>query len=179
MDGELVNKTRTAIRRVTISQFNYRGKTQTARIETGENIIHDNVEALQTYGFATMPPKNGAMGIALSVGGDEGDPVILPVCNPANRLGGLNEGDSALYNSGGDQIILHANGTLEIQIGSSAVLSCPDGLTISTKKMFVDAEMLECSGEIKDKNGTMQEMRDQYNRHGHPRAPNPPTVLMD
>jgi len=147
--------------------------------ETAEGIVHDKVEVLQPYGFATMPPEDGASGIALSVGADEGDPVILPVANSSKRMGNLNAGDTALYNAGGDQIILRANGTLEIKIGGAATLELPDGLTIETPKMKVVADMLECTGEIKDHTGTMQQMRNQYNAHGHPDASPQPGPQMD
>lgn len=179
MDDETASKTRTMIRRVVIKNFDDSGQTQTASVETAENIVHDKVEILQPYGFATNPPEDGALGIALSVGGDEGDQVILPVSNPANRMGGLAAGDSALYNAGGDQVILRADGTLEIKVGGNATLEIPSGITIKTSKMLVDAEMLECTGDIKDKNGTMQSMRDQYNGHGHPDASPPPSPKME
>ena len=179
MDDETANKTRTMIRRVVIKNFDDSGQTQTATIESAENIIHDHVEILQPYGFATLPPADGAIGIALSVGGDEGDPVVLPVANPANRMGRLDPGDAALYNAGGDQVILRANGTLEIKMGGAATLEIPDGVTIKTTKLLVDAEMLECTGDIKDKNGTMQAIRDQYNGHGHPDASPPPSPKME
>lgn len=178
MDEETAGKTRGMIRRVVIKNFNDAGQTQTASIETGEGIVHDQVEILQTYGFATMPPEDGASGIALSIGGDEGDPVLLPVANSSKRMGNLKAGDTALYNGGGDHIVLRSNGTLEIKIGGDATLELPGGLTIETPNMLVKADMLECTGDIKDKNGTMQEMRDQYNGHGHPDASSPPGPLM-
>lgn len=177
MDEETAAKTRTMIRRVVISNFDDRGPSQTVRIESGAGIIRDQVEVLQPYGFATLPPEDGATGIVLAVGGDEGDPVVLPVTNAANRLGGLASGDTALYNQGGDKIVLRASGTLEIKIGSDAVLELPAGLTIKTSSMVVEAELLKCTGDIADKYGTMNKIREDYNQHSHGDSP-PPSPKM-
>ena len=38
---------------------------------------------------------------------------------------------------------------------------------------------ITCTGDVSDANGTMQEMRDQYNAHGHPDASPPPSPAME
>lgn len=105
MDSETAGKVRGQIRRVIIKNVNDKSGTQTAGIQVAKGIWRDNVEILQPFGIAGSVPADGAVGIALAVGGDEGDMVVLPLTNPSKRFGGTNAGDSGLYTSGGDYII--------------------------------------------------------------------------
>jgi len=178
MDEETAGKLRGLIRRVVIRNINDNGMTQTASAEVTDGIWRDNVEIAQIYGLNSHTPEDGALGIMLANGGDEGDPVILPLGNPSNRMGGLAAGDVALYNKGGDRIVLMADGTLDINIGGEAVLVIPGGMVIETPKVHITGD-LEVDGEVRDHTGTMQKMRDQYNQHGHIGAAPPPGPLMD
>lgn len=202
MDEETAGKIRGSIRRVVIKNVNDAGATQTVSAQIGEGIWHENVEVLQPYGIASSVPADGAVGVALAVGGDEGDLVVLPLSNPSTRFGKLNSGDSGLYNNGGDYIILRAGGTLEIAIGGEAVLELPGGLTINTPQahfkgdVIVDgvvkaegsietggmvkaSQGIKSDGDVADQAGSMQGMRDQYNEHGHPDASPPPNPPME
>jgi len=178
MDEETAGKTRGAIRRVTIRNVKDTGQTQTASAEVAAGIWRDNVEVMGMYGISSSVPEDGALAIMLSVGGDEGDPVLLPLGNPSNRMGGLAQGDVLIHTSGGDKIHLKADGNLDINLGSAAVLSVPGGVTIDTPKVHITGD-LEVDGEVRDHTGTMQKMRDQYNAHGHPDASPPPGPAMD
>jgi len=177
MDEETAGKTRGAIRRVVIRNVNDNGMTQTASAEVAAGIWRDNVEVMGMYGISSSVPEDGALAIMLSVGGDEGDPVLLPVGNPSTRMGGLKAGDVALYTKGGDKIVLMADGTLDINIGGEAVLVIPGGMMIETPTVHITGD-LEVDGEVRDHTGTMQKMRDQYNAHGHPDASPPPGPAM-
>lgn len=190
MDEETAGKLRGAIRRVVIRNVNDAGATQTAAAQIGENIWHDSVEILQPYGVASSVPEDGAVGIALAIGADEGDLALLPLSNPSARFGGLAAGDVALYNNGGDYIMLRAGGTLEIAIGGMATLELPAGVKINTPLAHFTGDVqidgaiksaggIRSDGDVADRRGSMQQMRDQYNDHGHNNAPPPPGPKMD
>jgi len=178
MDEETAGKLRGLIRRVVIRNVQDGGMTQTASAEVADGIWRDNVEIMQPYGFSSFVPEDGSLGLLIATGADESDPVLLPVGNPSNRMGGLNAGDVELYTKGGDRIVLLADGTLDINIGGEAVLVIPGGMTIETPKVHITGD-LEVDGEVRDHTGTMQKMRDQYNAHGHIGAAPPPSPTMD
>lgn len=119
MTKEVFDKLRGMARRVTVKDIKDDGETQTASIEVADGIWRAEVEILQQYGVSSSAPEDGAVGIALALGGDEGDIVLLPIANPSSRMGGLNKGDVGFYNKFGDRIIIRAAGGIEIQAAAS------------------------------------------------------------
>lgn len=75
--------------------------------------------------------------------------------------------------------------TIGVQIkkddGSVSITIKDDGdiEMISPTKVFVDAPLLECSGDVKDSNGTLDELRQFYNEHKHIGNLGSPTSLSD
>lgn len=122
MDHETASKVRGIVRRVVLKNINDDGETQTASVEVAPGVWRDKVEIMQSYGLATSAPEDGALALAVAVGGNEDDIVILPVGNPSARMGGLKPGETALYNQHGDGILVGADGTISIQAGTSIVL---------------------------------------------------------
>lgn len=186
MDSETAGKMRGMIRRVIIRNLNDKGGTQTADVQIAAGVWHKGVEVLQPFGLAGSVPEDGAVGLALCVGGDAGDMVLLPLANPHSRFGNTAPGESCLYTSGGDYILLKADGTLEVAIGASATLELPAGMVIKTPSVKIEGGALEvdkdiiCHGSIKadgdvsDKKGSMDKMRATYNSHSHPANGAPP-----
>lgn len=119
MDSETAGKMRGMIRRATLKNIKDDGQTQTASVEIAEGVWRDDVEILQPYGFASHVPVDGALGVVLAVGADEGDIVVLPVSNPSKRLGKLSEGEVGAYNQHGDRITISEDGTIELQAGAA------------------------------------------------------------
>lgn len=117
--SEIVNKMRGLIRRVTVKDIKDDGQMQTASAEVAEGVWRDDLEIMQPYGFLSFPDDDGAVGVALAIGGDEGDMVILPLANPSQRMGGLGKGDVGLSNKFGDRIIIRAGGGIEVQAATS------------------------------------------------------------
>ncbi len=70
---------------------------------------------MQPYGLATSAPEDGALAVAVAIGGNEDDIVLLPVGNPSARMGGLKPGEAALYNQHGDGILVGADGTISVR----------------------------------------------------------------
>lgn len=177
-DDEPTNVMRSMIRRVPLKNIKDDGETQTASVEVAEGIWRDDVEIMQPYGYASHVPEDGALGIVLAVGGDEGDLVVMPVANPSKRMGGLKANEVGFYNAHGDKAVMTAGGSLDIQTGATVNITTDTGVTITATVTKVVGD-LECTGEVSDHTGTMQKMRDQYNDHSHPDAPAPPTPLQN
>lgn len=138
--NEIVNKMRGLIRRVTVKDIKDDGQMQTASAEVAEGVWRDDLEVMLPYGFLSVPDDDGAVGVALAVGGDEGDMVILPLANPSQRIGGLSKGDVGIGNKFGDRLIIKASGGMEAQAASSITFKV-GGVT-----MTLDADGLSISG---------------------------------
>ena len=123
MDKETADKMRGMIRRVTLKNTDDGGETQRTSIETAEGIWHEDVEVLQPYGFAGHTPENGALGLMIALGGDQGDVVVLPVGNPSKRMGDLPAGAAGVYNEHGDSILVLPDGTISVKAAGSVVFS--------------------------------------------------------
>jgi len=173
----MTDTNRGMIRRATLKNVKDDGALQTASVEVADGVWRHNVEVMQPYGFAAHVPVDGALAIVLAVGGDEGDLVVLPVANPSARMGGLKENEVGLYNAGGDRMVLKADGTLDIKTGAQITITTDAGVFITAQILKVTGD-IEATGDVTDKNGSMQEMRDKYNGHGHPGGP-PPSPQMD
>lgn len=172
---DLHNKVRGMARRVTMKNVKDDGKTQTASIEVADGVWRDDVEVMQPYGFASHV-GDGALAIALALGGDEGDTVLLPVANPSSRMGKLAENEVGLYNSSGDKFVLGAGGEMTIKSGQQITIKTDTGVIITAQILKVNGD-IEATGSVKDHAGTMQEMRDKYNAHKHSGGPLPDPLM--
>lgn len=137
MDKDTADKLRGMIRRVTLKNVRDDGETQRASVEVADGIWRDDVEIHQPYGQAGVVPADGALAIALAVGGDEGDMIVLPVGNPSKRMGGLPAGAAGAYNEHGDHVLLMPDGTISIQAGGSVAVSV-GGVTFTISAGGVD-----------------------------------------
>ena len=137
MDHETASKVRGIVRRVVLKNINDDGETQTASVEVAPGIWRDKVEIMQPYGLATSAPEDGALALAVAIGGNEDDIVILPVGNPSARMGGLKPGEAALYNQHGDGILVGSDGTISIKAGAATVIEV-EGVTVTISASGVD-----------------------------------------
>jgi phage baseplate assembly protein V len=172
MDEETAGKLRGMVRLSTLKNVKDDGQMQTASIEVADGIWRDDVEIHHPYGFAAYVPADGALGIVLAIGGDEGNLAILPVGNPSKRMGKLSEGDAGMYNQHGDKFIMTNGGVVNFEVGAEINIKAPGNVNITCKVLAVTGD-ITATGDISDKNGSMQEMRDDYNQHGHPDGPDP------
>jgi phage baseplate assembly protein V len=178
MDKETADKVRGMVRRVTLKNVKDDGETQTASVEVADGIWRDDVEISQPYGFASHVPEDGALAMVFAVGGDEGDLVVMPIGNPSKRMGGLKSGEVGMYNEHGDKAVMTAGGSFDIKTGANVTIKTDAGVFITCVVVAVTGD-ITATGDISDRNGSMQEIRDTYNSHGHPEAPSPPAPLMD
>lgn len=137
--SEVLNKLRGLIRRVTVKDIKDDGQMQTASAEVAEGIFREGLEVMLPYGLISVPDDDGAIGVALSIGGDEGDMVILPLANPSQRMGGLSKGDVGLANKFGDRIIAKASGGIDVQAATSVKITVGGvSFTISDAGVAID-----------------------------------------
>ncbi|WP_018701394.1 phage baseplate assembly protein [Amorphus coralli] len=139
MDQDTAGKLRGMMRRCTIRSVRDDGEMQTCSVEVAAGVWRDEVEVIMPYGFAAHVPPDGALGIVLTIGGDEGDLIVLPIANPSNRMGGLQEGEVGLYNKHGDKLVLTAGGDLDIKTGASVTVTSPAGVSVEGDALSLKA----------------------------------------
>ncbi|MDD9910179.1 MAG: phage baseplate assembly protein [Ahrensia sp.] len=127
MDEETAGKMRSLIRRANLKNFKDDGETQTCSVEVAEGIWRDDVEVAQPYGSVGQVPEDGAIGIVVSIGADEGDLVVLSVANPSVRMGAAREGDVGLVNRHGDRMTISDGGVLDAQSAVSMTFTTASG----------------------------------------------------
>ena len=116
IDRETANILRGMITVGVISNVRDDGETQTATIEWADGIVRDDVEVLQPFGFGSVPDEDGAIALAIGIGGDQGHVVVLPIGNPSGRVGGLAPGEAGLYaRQGGARVHLKNDGSAEVE----------------------------------------------------------------
>lgn len=139
MSKELYDTLRGMVRRVTLRNIKDNGATQTASIEVADGVWRDDVEIQQPYGMASHPPEDGAMAIAIALGGDQSDMTIISISNPSKRMGKLPAGASGPYNEHGDQVLVMPDGTvkvraaaaLDVKVGGVTFRVSPAGVDIT------------------------------------------------
>lgn len=163
MDKETADITRGIARRTTLKNINDDGEMQTASVEVGDGIFRDNVEVLQPFGSISHSDDDGALGIVLALGGDQGDLVILPIGNPSKRTGKTPKGTVGNANANGDQVVIYPDGRVVIKGATSitaGVGACT--LTITDGEFAFAGGVITHDGVVIDKT------------HGHVSAPDGP-----
>ena len=154
------------------------GEVQTIVVETHDGVVRSDVEVLAPFGISSVPPE-GAIAVLLALGGDQGDMVALPLPCPSARFGGLAAGETVVHDAAGNRlhfrngglVEVHASTSMAVKVGGTELLVEASGVTITGD--------LVVTGQVSDANGSMQEMRDRYNAHGHPGAAGAPSPSMD
>lgn len=115
MDREAAHVDRGIVLRAVVRATNDNGPTQTGDVTVLADVDRSGVEVLQPFGFASRP-RAGSLAVVLAVGADQGDLVMLPISDPADRFGGLEEGEACLYTADGSRFHLKADGTADLQM---------------------------------------------------------------
>ena len=163
--------------------------------------LQDN-ELVQHYGF-TSAPLAGTQLIVLPIGGKTAHGIIIATEHTQYRLKGLKNGEVALYDDQGQQIVLTRQGIvirgagLPITITNTPSVTMQTPLVHMTGNLTVDGDIsnngnistqgnsavqgnasiqgnLVAQGDIKDHGGkSMAGMRTAYNSHHHGTSPTP------
>lgn len=110
---EIAHTIRGLVSRAVVRSTNDGGEMQTADVTTHHKTDRNGIEIVQPFGVASRPRSGGLM-VVMAVGGDQGDLVGLPIGLPEDRLGGLEEGETAIYAADGSRIHIKADGTVDL-----------------------------------------------------------------
>lgn len=112
--------------RATVENSDDTGSVQKVQISALQDEVLDDVERYGAYGFASRP-KPGAAAIALFLGGNRNNGVVIATEDATCRKKGLQPGEVALYTDEGDEIYFQRGHNIAIANNSGAAIN----LTIS------------------------------------------------
>ena len=163
----LARRIRMTAARAVISLVNDATKLQKMQVKLLAGEVADRVDRFQQYGFTSVPHV-GAEGVFLSLNGSRDQGVVICVDDRRYRLSGLEGGEVALYTDEGDSIVLARGNVIRVNAGVRVEVNAP---------LATFSGSVAVAGNVSDANGSMQEMRDLYNGHGHPDG-TPPSPQM-
>lgn len=108
---EIAHALRGIVGRGVVTASSDGGESQTVDAKAYAGIDRAGVEVIQPFGVSSRSPAGGVV-ILLAVGADQGDLVALPVGSPGLRMGGLEEGETVIYNAKGDRVHLKKDGAI-------------------------------------------------------------------
>jgi phage baseplate assembly protein V len=133
------------------------GKTAKAKISILDSETYDGIEMPHQFGRQSNPPV-GSEVLVFFYGGNRDHGSIIATFNKEHSVTDLAEGESVQFDMSGTKILCKADGSVHIS---------PSGGTV-----YVNGHLV-ASGNVSDLNGSMQEMRDDYNPHTHGGGPAP------
>lgn len=148
----IVSRLQMMITKVIVDSVQDSKNIQLVKISGLEGEVMDNVERLQNYGFTSNPPKDSE-GLIVCIGGNKDHPVLIAVDNGTSRKMGLSTGEVAFYQANGSFVILKNNGDIQLVPKSGKIDIVGD--TVS-------------SGDVIDKNGSLDDLRTQFNSFADP-----------
>ncbi|PCJ13816.1 MAG: phage baseplate protein [Gammaproteobacteria bacterium] len=117
-----------------------------------------NLERMQNYGFTGVPLVTSES-VVLFPNGSRDHGIIVAVDDRRYRLRGLEGGEVAIYTDEGDYIILKRGNNIEMNTKTFKVNA--------SEKIELNSPVVEASGTVADRSGTMDQMRGVYNLHSH------------
>lgn len=159
----VANRVRLMVARAVVQLVLDSGKLQVVQVQLRAGEVRD-AERFQTYGHTSVPFP-GAEAIAVAVGGSTDHMVVIALDDRRHRPAGLQPGESTLYDDQGQMVYITRDGIVVDGAGKQVTFK-------NTPKVRMETNMLECTGEIKDKcdtpeGKTMSGMRTVYNGHTH------------
>lgn len=142
--------------RAVLRAVNDGSKLQTVQLSGLKGEVLDGLERFQQYGF-TGHPHPEAEAVLLALGGNRNHSVVIAVDDRRYRLKDMGQGDVALYSSGGNHVILRANGDIEAHAPGDLSVTCGGDATIDAQgEARIEGEVarlhgrsatvVECSG---------------------------------
>ena len=124
------------------------GAAQTVTVKTHDGFIRSGLEVMMPFGFASMPPLDGAVVALLAIGGDPGHYVALPVCAPSRRFGNQVPGESTMYGYDGSRVRIRAGGTVEIWGATAVTINTADATIVATGTVTVTSPHTVINGHL-------------------------------
>lgn len=156
------------------------GLVQKAQVWVNDLETISNLQRLAEFGFTSSPPVDSDV-MAVFVGGDRANGVIVATGHKASRPTGLKSGETMLYSLDGKQIYLTAGGGIKVNANGQAVeVDNASNVTWNCTGKFkvvapggveFDTPTLKSTGDIVDNSGSNEAsvatMRGTYNGHDH------------
>jgi phage gp45-like len=125
MSDKIWKRVWNALASATITQINDTGPVMLAQVKLGYLETNDNVPVVQQFGFDSVPPLQSDA-VALFIGGDRSNGVIVGTNNQAARTRNKKIGESVVYNNFGISIYLTTAGLVINGGGFPVVINnCP------------------------------------------------------
>ena len=140
-----------------------RGDSKALQLKGFTDETLQEVELIQQVGFSSFVPDSAKV-VVIPLQGKTSKSVVVATTGGA-ILVNVADGETCIYDQFGHQVLLHENG-----IKMTGNVEIIGGLKV--------LENIESEGEVSDKTGSMQAMRDAYNPHTHGNSP-PPSVQME
>jgi phage baseplate assembly protein V len=172
-----------AVGRGKVTTGNDTGSVQKLQAGLSPLEVRDGTPRLAEFGFTSYPP-DGSDAVALFVGGDRSEGVIVATGHQQSRPTGLSQGESMMYSQDGKQVYMTASGGIVVNAnGQNVVVNDAADVTWTCTGKFkvvapggveFDTPLVSSTGDIQDNSGTnedtMADMRHDYDEHGHPVA---------
>lgn len=123
-----------------------RGSAKALQLKGFADEVLTDTELYQQVGFSSFIPE-GAKVVVIPLQGKTAKSIVVATSGGAITID-LSDGETCIYDQFGHSVWLKEDGT------------------------HIEGDLF-VNGEVKDKKGTMQEMRDQYNQHKHGSSPAP------
>ena len=160
--GSRINKAASQIRQTFLGLV-ARGGSKVLQLKGFSDETLQEVELIQQVGFSSYIPE-GAKVVVLPLQGKTAKSVVVATTGGAVVVN-VAKGETCIYDQFGHQVLLYKDGIK--MMGNVEIIG---GLKV--------LENIESEGEVSDKTGSMQAMRDAYNPHTHGNSP-PPSALME
>lgn len=140
---------------------------QQVQVVLSADELKDSMEHMEPFGF-TSCPKPDAEALALFLGGDRSNGVVIMVSDRSYRLKGLAEGESALYNAAGHTVVLYQD---RIEITAPQIVFKASAEVVADTPLFRTTGAINAAADITDNAGsggsTMAALRTAHNDHAH------------
>ena len=160
--GSRINKAASQIRQTFLGLV-ARGGSKVLQLKGFSDETLQEVELIQQVGFSSFVPDSAKV-VVIPLQGKTAKSVVVATTGGAVVVN-VAKGETCIYDQFGHQVLLYKDGIK--MMGNVEIIG---GLKV--------LENIESEGEVSDKTGSMQAMRDAYNPHTHGNSP-PPSALME
>ncbi|MCQ9325767.1 phage baseplate assembly protein V [Neisseria dentiae] len=126
------------------------GGVQKIQVEGLEGETVQDLEHAENFGFTSHPPA-GSDCVVVPLGGKTSHGIIVTTTNGDYRITGLSEGETAVYNADGAQIVLKKGRIIEIDC-ETLNIKAPSGVNITANNVKCSAQVT-AEGQINGNGG--------------------------
>lgn len=129
--------------------------------------LKDEMEHAEPFGF-TACPLPGAEAVALFLGGDRSNGVVISISDRRYRVRGLAPGESALYNAAGHTVVLYAD---RVEVTAPRIVLCASDEVVADTPVLRATGRIEAAQDVIDNTAgggsSLAAVRAAHNDHAH------------